>query len=196
MRAFFHVPLSDSAKGRRALSGRIVALLGSYSTEQDDLNGKIGRTPACVKTCNIQDTMSAAWRKERSTVETNEVMKNAAHRSESWCWRQLHAADTCSKTRHVPFLCVRTQTSVLSTVHHYIKISSSLDDVMSSTREDVIRRRHVLLQCADSSLNHEWSKTASFVSCLDACLDAVGVRPPLNSLASSVFISRNLATDS
>jgi hypothetical protein len=55
-----------------------------------------------------------------------------------------------------------------------IKISSSLDDVMSSTREDV------LLRCADSSLNHEWSKTASFVSCFDACLDTVGVRPPLD----------------
>jgi hypothetical protein len=40
-----------------------------------------------------------------------------------------------------------------------IKISSSLDDVMSSTREDVIRRRHMLLRSADSSLNHEWSKT-------------------------------------
>jgi hypothetical protein len=53
-------------------------------------------------------------------------------------------------------------------------------DVMSSTREDVIRRRHVLLRCADSNLNHEWSKTASFASCLDACLDAVGVRPPLS----------------
>jgi hypothetical protein len=52
----------------------------------------------------------------------------------------------------------------------------SLDDVMSSTREDVISRTHVLLRCADSSLNHEWSKTASFVSCLDACLDAIGVR--------------------
>jgi hypothetical protein len=62
--------------------------------------------------------------------------------------------------------------------HMYIKISSSMDDVMSSTREDVIRRRHVLLRCADSSLNQEWSKTASFVSCLDACLDAVGVQPP------------------
>jgi hypothetical protein len=70
------------------------------------------------------------------------------------------------------------QDSDIST-HMYIKISSSQDDVMSSTREDVIRRRHVLLQCADSSLNHEWNKTASFVSCLDACLDAVGVRPPL-----------------
>jgi hypothetical protein len=116
--------------------------------------------------------MSATWRKERSTVETNEIMKTAAYRSESWCWRQLHAADTCSKTRHVPFLCVKTS-------HMYIKISSSLDDVMSSTRKDVIRRRHVLLRCADSNLNHEWSKTASFVSCLDACLDAVGVRPPL-----------------
>jgi hypothetical protein len=31
--------------------------------------------------------------------------------------------------------------------------------------------------CADSSLNHEWSKTACFVSRLDACLDALGVRP-------------------
>jgi hypothetical protein len=39
----------------------------------------------------------------------------------------------------------------------------------------MIQRRHVLLRCADSSLNHEWSKTASFVSCLDACLEAVGV---------------------
>jgi hypothetical protein len=36
-----------------------------------------------------QDTMSATWRKERSTVETNEIMKTAAHRSESWCWCQL-----------------------------------------------------------------------------------------------------------
>jgi hypothetical protein len=26
--------------------------------------------------------------------------------------------------------------------------------------------------------NHEWSKTASYASCLDACLDAAGVRPP------------------
>jgi hypothetical protein len=33
--------------------------------------------------------MSATWRKERSTVETNEIMKTAVHRSESWCWRQL-----------------------------------------------------------------------------------------------------------
>jgi ribosomal protein L39E len=45
------------------------------------------------------------------------------------------------------------------------------------TREDVKRRRHVLLRCEDFSLNHEWSKTAPFVSCLDVCLDAVGVRP-------------------
>jgi hypothetical protein len=50
---------------------------------------KVGRTPACVKTCNSQDTMSATWRKERSTVKTNEIMKTATHRSESWCWRQL-----------------------------------------------------------------------------------------------------------
>jgi hypothetical protein len=33
--------------------------------------------------------MSATWSKERSTVEKNEIMKTAAHRSESWCWRQL-----------------------------------------------------------------------------------------------------------
>jgi hypothetical protein len=50
---------------------------------------KVGRTATCVKTCNSQDTMSATWRKERSTVETNEIMTTAAHRSESWCWRQL-----------------------------------------------------------------------------------------------------------
>jgi hypothetical protein len=53
------------------------------------LLSKVGRTPACVKTCNSQDTMSATWRKERSTVETNEIMKTAAQRSESWCWRQI-----------------------------------------------------------------------------------------------------------
>jgi hypothetical protein len=119
-------------------------------------------------------------------------MKTAAHRSESWCWRQLHAADTCSKTRHVHFLCVKTQTSVLKEQHQYIKISSSLKDVMSSTREDMIRRRHVLLRCADSSLNQEWSKTASFVSCLDACLDAVGVRAPLHRTATVISLFKPL----
>jgi hypothetical protein len=53
------------------------------------LKFKVGRTPACVKTCNSEDTMSATWRKERSTVETNDIMKTAAHWSESRCWRQL-----------------------------------------------------------------------------------------------------------
>jgi hypothetical protein len=87
----------------------------------------------------------------------------------------------------VLFRVVKTQTSVLKEQHQYIKIFSSLDDVMSSTREDVIRRRHVLFRCTDSSLNHEWSKIASFVSCLDACLNAVGVRLPLSSNASSLY---------
>jgi hypothetical protein len=54
-----------------------------------NLKLKVGRTPACVKTFNSQGTMSATWRKESSTVETNEIMKTAAHRSESWCWHQL-----------------------------------------------------------------------------------------------------------
>jgi hypothetical protein len=79
--------------------------------------------------------MSATWRKERSTAETNEITKTAAHRSESWCWRQLHAADTCSKTRHVPFLCVKTR-------HQYSSNSTSVryrHNVMSLTREDVIK---------------------------------------------------------
>jgi hypothetical protein len=44
-------------------------------------------------------------------------MKTAAHWSESWCWCQLHAADTCSKTRRVPFLCINTQTSVPKEEH-------------------------------------------------------------------------------
>jgi hypothetical protein len=51
---------------------------------------KVGRTLACVKTCNSQHTMSATWRKERSKIETNEIMKTAAHRSESWCLRQFY----------------------------------------------------------------------------------------------------------
>jgi hypothetical protein len=51
---------------------------------------RVGRTPVYVKTCNGQDMMSATWRKERSTVETNEIMNTTAtHRSESWCWRLL-----------------------------------------------------------------------------------------------------------
>jgi hypothetical protein len=63
--------------------------------------------------------MSATWHKEMSIVETNEIMKTAAHRSESWCWRQL----------------------------------------------------------------------LSLVSCLDACLDVVGVRPPIYT--GTTFISKN-----
>jgi hypothetical protein len=93
----------------------------------------------------------------------------------------LTSASCCS---HVPFLCVKTQTSVLKEQHQCYVIDMSERQInMSSTREDVIRRRHVLYWCADSSLNHEWSKTASFISYLDACLDAIGVRPPLHLLS-------------
>jgi hypothetical protein len=63
---------------------------GEYSAVCWMEKPKLGRTPACVKTCNSQDKMTATWHKERSTVETNEIMKTAAHRSESWCWRQFH----------------------------------------------------------------------------------------------------------
>jgi hypothetical protein len=49
----------------------------------------VGRTPTCVKTCNSQYTISVTWRKERSIVEMNEIMKTVAHRPESWCWHQL-----------------------------------------------------------------------------------------------------------
>jgi hypothetical protein len=125
------------------------------------LISKVGRTPACVKTCNNQDTISATWRKERSTVETNEIMKIAAHRSESWCWRQLHATDTCSKTRHVPFLCVKTQTSVLKeqqcTLSTWVK-----SDVMSSTREDKTQTRSTSL----CGLEPESRMTQDCVFCL------------------------------
>jgi hypothetical protein len=122
---------------------------------------KLGRTPACVKTrCLRHDAKKGAQLKRMRL------------------WKPPHtdlshdAAETCSKTRHVPFCASRLR-------HQYSRNSTSVryrHDVKSSTREDVIRRRHVLLRCADSSLNHEWSKTASFVSCLDACLDADGVR--------------------
>jgi hypothetical protein len=66
--------------------------LVSYEPITDATQSKVGRTPACVKICNSQGTMSATWRKERSTVETNEIMKTAAHRSESWCWRITNEA--------------------------------------------------------------------------------------------------------
>jgi hypothetical protein len=61
---------------------------GLYSAQEGG-DDKVDHTSAWVKTCNSQDMMSATWRKERSTVETNEIMKTAAHRSESWCWHQL-----------------------------------------------------------------------------------------------------------
>jgi hypothetical protein len=66
----------------------------------------------------------------------------------------------------------------------------SLDDVMSSTREDVIRRRHVLLRCADSSLNHGWNKDCVF--CLMSwCLSwRSWCAAALTSQASTVFIPR------
>jgi hypothetical protein len=91
------------------------------------LKAKLGRTPACVKTCNSQDMMSATWRKERSTVETNEIVKTAAHRFESWCWRKLHAADTCNKSRHVPFCASRLR-------HQYSRNSTSVRYRMSVNR--------------------------------------------------------------
>jgi hypothetical protein len=46
-----------------------------------------------------QDTMSATWSKERSIYETNEVMKTAAHRSESWCWRIRNVMSWCLSWR-------------------------------------------------------------------------------------------------
>jgi hypothetical protein len=101
--------------------------------------------------------MSATWRKERSRVERNEIMKTAAHRSESWCWRQLHAADRAARLGMILFCASRLR-------HQCSRNSTSVcyrHDVMSSTREDVMTRRYLLLRCADSSLNHEWSKTAS-----------------------------------
>jgi hypothetical protein len=110
----------------------------------------LGQTPACVKTCNSQDTMSATWRKERSTVETNEIMKTATHRSESWCWRQLYAADNVQQDSACSFS-VRQDSDISTqgTAPVYV-IDMSRHEFMSSTREDVIRRRHVLLRCADS----------------------------------------------
>jgi hypothetical protein len=82
---------------------------------------KVGSTPVCVKTCNSQDTMSATWRKERNVVETNEIMKTAAHRSESWCWRPLlsllFCVDVCLEAVGVrpPLQC--SESGLWSTVH-------------------------------------------------------------------------------
>jgi hypothetical protein len=69
-------------------------VLVQLSASQDDLSSTelSGPHTDSVKTCNSQGTMSATWRKERSTVETNEIMKTAAHRFESWCWRITNEA--------------------------------------------------------------------------------------------------------
>jgi hypothetical protein len=67
----------------------------------------IGRTPACVKTCNSQDTMSATWRKERTQFKRMRLWKpphtGLSHDADvsfcifclmSWClsWRSWCAA--------------------------------------------------------------------------------------------------------
>jgi hypothetical protein len=111
-----------------------------------------------------------------------DMMQRKEHSWNEWDYSvrvmMLTSASCC---RHVQQDSVCSFFSASRLRHQYSRNSTSVHyqhDIMSSTREDVIRRRHLLLMCADSSLNHEWSKTASFVSCLDACLDAVGVRPP------------------
>jgi hypothetical protein len=108
-------------------------------------------------------------------------------------WVMLTSADTCSKTRMFIFCASRLR-------HQYWRNSTSAryrHDVMLSTREDVIRRRHELLRLADSSLNHEWSKTASWcLSWRSWCAAALTIlssvihdiwSSPLNSPFSSPF---------
>jgi hypothetical protein len=76
------------------------------------------------------------------------------------CCRHVQQDSACS--------CAVRQDSDISTqgtAPVYV-IDMSEDQI---NREAVKRPRHVLLRCADSSLNHEWSKTASFVS-LSWCL--------------------------
>jgi hypothetical protein len=105
--------------------------------------------------------MSATWRKRKEHSWNEWDYEN----SRTPVWVMMLTSASCSM-----FLFCASRLR-----HQYSRNSTSVryrHDVMSSTREDVIRRRHVLLRCADSSLNHELSKTASFVSCLDACLDA------------------------
>jgi hypothetical protein len=121
--AFFIIIYTLSSNFRPTWNSKIFLaglykFLGSvFSDIIKTLSSYVGRTAACVKTCNSQDTISATWRKERSIVETNDIMRTVAHRPEAWCWRQHHAADTCSKTQHVPFLCVKIETSVLKVQH-------------------------------------------------------------------------------
>jgi hypothetical protein len=91
------------------------------------------------------------------------------------CCRHVHQDSACSFS-------VRQDSDISSQGTASVYVIDMREEQI--TREDVIRRRHVLLRCADSSLNHKWSKTASFVSCFDACLDAVGVRPALERAAS------------
>jgi hypothetical protein len=90
----FH-PVCSNRGGTAKQLLRAGKLVNRFHKSCDDLylanlKLKVGRTPACVKTCNSQGTMSATWLKETGTVETIEIMKTAAHRScESWCWHQL-----------------------------------------------------------------------------------------------------------
>jgi hypothetical protein len=128
---------------------------------------KLGRTPSCVKTRRLRHDAKKGAQLKRMRL-----------------WKPPHTG--LSHDADVSFM-LQTRAARLGMFlfcasrfrHRYSRNGTSVryrHDVMSSTREDVIRCRHVLLRCADSSLNHEWSKIASFASCLDACLDAAGVR--------------------
>jgi hypothetical protein len=117
------------------------------------------------------------------------------HSWKEWLWKKPHTG--LSHDANVSFMLQTRETRLGMFLfcasrlrHQYSRNSTSLSyrhDVISSTRGDMTRRRHMLLRWSDSSLNHEWSKTASFISCLDACLDAVGVRPHLDLLSSCIL---------
>jgi hypothetical protein len=108
--------------------------------------------------------MSATWRKERSTVETNEIIKTAAHRSESWCWRQL-----LSFLSHVLMLvltqlvCGRPYTFTFDTTcfgpkwassgvllcsNCYTALILSIDHICDCTFHDLKRHNRSQLVCA------------------------------------------------
>jgi hypothetical protein len=78
----------------------------------------------------------------------NDIMKTAARRSDSWCWGKLHAADKCSKTRHVPFLCVKTQTSVLKE-HYYSYPGHSNKEEVDKAWHAVSKEVNIDGKCTD-----------------------------------------------
>jgi Mn2+/Fe2+ NRAMP family transporter len=112
---------------------------------------------------------------QRSTVETNEFMKTAAHQSESWCWRQL-----LSLLSHV----------LMPVLTQLVCGRTNSQDTMSATwRKGAQLKRMRLWKPPHTSLSHEADVSFCLFCLMSWCLSwrswcAAALRAHVCSIAS------------